>query len=324
MKREIQIRTLVALLGLSFVLGYSAKKEPKNLILKLELRPKLLVLDPVNLKNNRNEGKVAIRLRDIFKTSEKWNVLKEKDVQLKLLAYKKDKSRACKELACAHDLGDIARADYVLFSTVSKIGRMVMLNLNLLDVKATKIVGVASREFVQASYSVKSRLLHYNLKNAMHKINEAKEKEQVVAVKGSLGILQAQGNSQENKTIAERLFSHAYGTGLYDVIDQEELNYSYEALNLKTKIIKVDRASVTPVGKKLGLDYLLHSKLYKKKKIYFLELSLFDIKRMGEIKKEVFQSDNFLTILAKEARFFKELVIETNAPRANDFAKINR
>jgi hypothetical protein len=125
--------------------------------------------------------------------------------------------------------------------------------------------------------------------------------------KGVMGILDLNKPSDYTKILYERLSTHAYTTGQYDILGQEELGFLMEAIDFKATKTVTDKDSMLTLGEVLGLDHLIYFQLNKTDKIFKLRMALFDVQKKKLMRDWPYKSSKFRNLLKFEDKFFSTL-----------------
>jgi len=301
-------RTALFLLTIALqCFGQKSTSESKTVPAAIPDLPKLLVVNPVNLATFAVLPVLSDQLKGIFNQSGKWNVIPFDVIKNKYQEYSIDINKPCKEFTCAYDAGSIIQADYTLYSTVTRIQDVYIYNLNLIDITATKVVWTKVGEVPIKSSGNSSEALIHRFSQLTKNLEPAKIKISSVQTKGLLGILDLSTPTEYSHILFERLSTHAYTSGQYDLIGQTELNFLVEALNIKITELTPNKSNMIPLGEKLGLDFLIYSKLSKRKETFILNLALFDIQKKKLIREWPYETKTYRKLLKFEDTFFSTL-----------------
>jgi hypothetical protein len=269
--------------------------------------PSLLILHPTDLLSGLVSEKLYRDLRGIFTSNDAWRVISREEMERKFKDYKIDLTPTCNNLNCAFDAGSIMQAQYVLYSSFTIFQHYYIFNLNLVDISATKVVWSENGEIpIKTGRNPGEALLH-RLHQIIQALKPGEIKKSTVKSKGTLGILNLSPDSDYSKILLDRLSTHAYTSGEYDLIDETELGFILASLNIHPSAIVTTSDSLIPLGKRMGVDYLIYSLLKKENSKFNLRLGLFDIKHKELLREWPYQSSNFHKLLKFESKFFSNL-----------------
>ncbi len=268
---------------------------------------KLLVLQPVDLKTGKVSSELGDKIRAVFKSQNRWEVISKKASEIKFGEYNKNFDTPCKELGCAFDAGNILQARYTLYSTVTVFEKYFIFSFNLVDISITKVVWSQNGEIPMKSGDNDEEALLHRLKQLVRQLNTSSLNYQALTSKGTLGILNLSPDTDYSRILFERLATHAHTSGLYDLVGKSELEYILESLNIKLSEVKPTKDVLIPLGQQLGIDFLIYSLLTREKSEFKLNLGLFDIKNQKMERMWPYKSKNFRKLLQFEDTFFSNL-----------------
>ena len=268
---------------------------------------KLLILNPVDLKTGAASETMGDELRSLFDRKEAWNTLDKKTIIKEFSHYSRDWNKPCKELTCAFDAGSLLQADYCIYSTIIDFQSYYIFTLSLLSMSATKVVWSRVGEVPIKAGDDSTRALVNRFEQLTGGLTPMKISSKAVGSKGVLGILDINEPSDYTKILFERLSTHAYTTGQYDILGQEELGFLMESLNIQASKTAADKDTMLTLGEKLGLDHLIYFQLNKVDKIFKLRMALFDIQKKKLLRDWPYKSSKFRNLLEFEDKFFSTL-----------------
>ncbi len=279
--------------------------------------PRILILNPVNLATYSVLPVLSDQIRNIFKKSKMWDVIPFETIKSKYKEYEMDVNKPCKEFTCAYDAGSVMQAEYSLYSTVTRFQDLYIYNLNLIDIAATKVVWSEVGEVFIKSRGNSTEALIHRFEQLIFKLDPAKIVINKIPAKGLLGILDLSVPSDYSKILFERLATHAYTSGQYDLIGQTELNFLVDALKLDVTQINTTKEVMIPLGEKLGLDFLIYSKLNRVSENFKLKLALYDIQNQKLVREWPYEAEEYRKLLKFEDKFFSTLLKVEESPQTS-------
>jgi hypothetical protein len=175
------------------------------------------------------------------------------------------------------------------------------------DISVTKVVWSENGEILIKKGGNPGEALLHRLRQIINALKPGDIIKSTVKYKGTLGILNLSPDSDYSKTLFDRLSTHAYTSGEYDLVDEAELGFILSSFNIQPSAIVITTDSLISLGKRLGVDYLIYSLLKKEKGKFNLRLALFDIRQKELIREWPYQSSNFQKLLKFESKFFSNL-----------------
>jgi hypothetical protein len=221
--------------------------------------------------------------------------------------YKIDMNTPCNEFNCAFDAGSVANADYVLYSSLTIFQNYYILNLNLVDISVTKVIWSENGEVPIKAGENPGKALLSRLRQIIQKLHPADLKKSDTQVKGTLGILNLSPDSEHSKILFDRLSTDVYTSGVYNLVDEAELNFILESQGIQPSHISPTKDTLLSIGKKLGVDYLIFSLLKKELNALNLRLALFDINKQRLVRDWPYRSSNFSKLLKFESKFLSKI-----------------
>ncbi len=316
LKSQVRFRAFVLVLYtllINPILGFgkSASAEQQDSL------PKLLILDPVSLKSSLGNREMGEQLRSLLRVKKKWNVLSREQAEQKYREYSFEKYRGCHEFPCAFDAGNIVQAEYVLWTTLTRVENMGVFTFNLANIPSSKVVWSEVGEVLLKEGSEGSDALVHRWSQIFKPLDPADLQKQSVPTKGLLAILDLNEPSAYSQVIIERLATHGYASGQYDLMNQTELNDLLQALDLKPSSLEATEKNMLEMGNKLGVAHLIYSRLKMNQGTFDLQLALYDISKKRKLREWPFHSNDFQKLLKFENKFFSQVILEDGGTQAS-------
>jgi hypothetical protein len=288
------------------------------------ISPRIAVLDPIDLLDNQPKGDAGTVLRTALPGSE-WTLLSHDSTSRKLREYGQNPDQACNSTQCAFDIGNILQVDYVLYGTCSNFGRIDASTLKLLHIPTAQIVWVRAFESPSGYGVVREQNLAAAYAKEIGDLKVSNLDLEKTLAKKSLAVVDLSDNPQSARVFFERVCTRIYGVRRYDLMAPSELSDLLNALDINKYSIVPSLENMIGLGQKLGVGYLLYSRLYRDGKSHVYRLAFYDIsakKLVLELPPQPSQDDSKL--LDYERIFFKTLAERdksTDAPVAKVGAK---
>lgn len=267
------------------------------------------VLDPVDLITRRPDSAWGDFLRARFAAYPSWRVIGRDSMRAKEKEYAFTAYRDCHEFQCAFDAGNIFPAEYVLFTSLSKLDGVYAYTMNLLHVPSSRTLwsGVGQAGPGKAGDSRLS--LEAAWTRRIGRFSPVKPP----PGKGRLGQVTvldlSPGRWAPAQAIAERAATHLNAARVFDIMggrEQEEL----------VAALAIDRAGFIPtdtaligLGRRMGVTHMVSSRLIEDRSEGMrLELGYYDIAKGRKVKTDRSdRSRNMVDILRFETEFFASL-----------------
>lgn len=268
----------------------------------------LLVIDPVDLSFDAPKRAVGDFLRARGAESGRWTVLPADSARKHLKEYKLDPDQPCKDFQCAFDAGSALGTEFVLFGTVAPLGELQAYTLNLLHVPTTQVVwsraGEVQRREDEYPLAAQKRALEW----AVSDLDVSRLDLRKQPGRGSLALIDNDLGSVQSKAVYERAVAHLYAARRFDLVNRNEMADLFKAMDISPPDPSAPEDSLTELGRKLEVRYVLCSRLDNVKREYRLRVSLHDLDNHGAArvwpKRE---TADFGKLLRVEDRIFSDL-----------------
>jgi hypothetical protein len=255
-------------------------------------RRTVVVLDPVNLTKQENPNSYKSDsawgefLRGCFASRPAWKVISRDSMRAKEKDFGFSAYRGCHEFQCAFDAGNVFSAEFVLFSSLTRLGGAYVYTLNLVHVPGSQTVWSRVGETGLGEAGAPD----VPLENAWtHLIGRLAPETAPLARGGKLGQITVLDLSLKRwapaQAVAERVATHLYATRAFDLMGSKEQNELVGALGIdKSAFIPTDSA-LLELGGKMGVSHLVSSRLIEERgHAYRLELGFYDIAGRRKVK----------------------------------------
>jgi len=140
-------------------------------------------------------------------------------------------------------------------------------------------------------------------------IKPAKLNLQRANTKKSLAIVDLSDNPNLAKVFFERVSTRIYGNRRYDLMSPSELAELLQALEINKYSVVPSVENMVGLGQKLGMNFLLYSRLYRDGKSFVYRLAFYDIAEKKLILELPPQpTEDYIKLLDYERIFFNTLV----------------
>lgn len=305
MKRASILSALLFFLGLfSQVFALDEKTSQPATASQL---PKLHLVGPVQLNSNQVILPLAQTFREVLRSQGKFEIVSLDQTQEIYNKYGLNYNKPCFEFTCAYDAGNVMQAEYSMYGSISTLQDYYVYNFVLIKLANTKVVWSKVGEVrfgVGKDENYESLVHQFTLiAKDLVPVNQTAAKN----TKGLLGFLDVSIENDYSKALLHRLTTQAFKTGDYDVVAQSEMKYLLESMEVKPAELSPIPSNMLPIGSKLGLDFMVYSKLSQEAENFKLHLSLYDIKNQKLVRDWPYQSNNFRSLLEFEDKFFTTL-----------------
>jgi hypothetical protein len=99
------------------------------------------------------------------------------------------------------------------------------------------------------------------------------------------------------KALLERIYSFSRGTGAYNFMEPTELNFLILSLGMQPSSHHLPQDTIFTIGSKIGVDNMLHIQYQKRGRLFFLQLSLYDIQLKKRYLRKSIRSSEFRSLL---------------------------
>lgn len=273
------------------------------------------VLDPVDLTTQRPDSSRGEILRRSFASRPAWKVVGRDSMRAKERDFGFTAYRNCHEFQCAFDAGNIFSAEFVLFSSLSRLGGVYVYALNLVHVPSSQTVWSRVGEAGPGGTGLDGGgNADVSLENAWaHLIGRLAPEKAPAVRRGKLGQITVLDLSLRRwapgQAVAERVATHLYATHAFDIMGSREQDELVGALGIdKAGFIPTDSA-LFALGAKMGVSHLVSSRLVQdRQRAFRLELGFYDIAGHRKVKAERSgDAEDIVDILRFETRFFSGL-----------------
>jgi hypothetical protein len=267
------------------------------------------VLDPVDLNTRRSDSAWGEFLRRRFAASPSWKPVGRDSMRAKAYEFGFSAYRNCHEFQCAFDAGNVFSAEYVLFSSLTRLGGTYAYTLNLVHVPGSQTVWSRVGEAGPGDSGNPGVWLG----SAWTRLIARLAPEKARPGRGKLGqatVLDLSlGRWAPAQATAERMATHLYATRAFDIMGSKEQDELVGALGIdKAAFIPTDSA-VFELGGKMGVSHLISSRLSEDRDHAFrLELGFYDIAGHRKVKGDRSgYTRDIVDILKFETGFFSAL-----------------
>ncbi len=239
--------------------------------------PVLAVLDLVDLADNQNRDILSQFIRRKFQESGHWQVIERDSLISKAREYNMDARQPCNHFQCGFDYGNILQADFVLFGTATTVERVDAVSLKMLHVPSARIVWTTVESSRHQSGGDHIKELEALLFTIAGKLRPEQMLQSKAQSRGLLAVVDLSDNSLQARVLNERTHSQVFGSGLFDVMGQNELEELFGALGINKFAVTPSPQSMLELGEKLGASHLLYSRLTREGGEYKCHLAFFDM-----------------------------------------------
>jgi len=237
---------------------------------------KIVVIDPLDLNGNQVKAEVGDLLRKALPVSE-WSVIPADSVSKKLREFGQNPEQGCNNNQCAFDVGNILQVDFVLFGTSTVFGRVDAHTLKLMHVPTAQIVWVNAFESPLAYGDIEQENLSRAFAQQIGKLRRENLDLSKATAKKTVAVIDLSENPQTARIFFERVFTRIYGVRHYDLMAPSELVELLGALEINKYSIVPSVENMVGLGQKLGVGYLLYSRLYRDGNKHVYRLAFYDI-----------------------------------------------
>jgi hypothetical protein len=237
---------------------------------------KIAVLDLIEFADNSPKPEIGNVLRTALPQSA-WSVLPRDTLAKKLREYGQNPDQACNTTQCAFDAGNILQVEYVLYGTCSMFGKVDALTLKLMHIPTAQIVWVRAFESPAATGMVREQNLRAAFTREVSNLRPSKLDISKSSQKKSLAVIDLSDNPQIAKVFFERVCTRIYGVRHYDLMAPSELAELLNALEINKYSVVPSLENMVGLGQKLGVGYLLYSRLYRDGKNHVYRLAFYDV-----------------------------------------------
>jgi hypothetical protein len=302
--RVFGIGLWVAVLGL--FLG-QAQARTKGESSKDKGPAKIAVLDLIEFSDNSPKPEIGNLLRSVLPPSH-WQVVSRDSTVKKMREYGQNPDMACNTTQCAFDVGNILQVEYVLFGSCTIFGKVDAITLKLMHIPTAQIVWVKAVESPSALGLAREQNLKSAFSREVGELNPGKLDLSKPESKKNLAVIDLSDNPQTAKVFFERVCTRIYGVRHYDLMAPSELAELLTALEINKYSVVPSLENMVGLGQKLGVGYLLYSRLYRDGKSHVYRLAFYDIterKLVLELPPQPSEEDSKL--LEYERVFFNTL-----------------
>ncbi len=308
---------IVSLLLSSVSTLWSAPKDAS----KAQGPVRIVILDPIELSDNQPKPEVGNIIRKVL-PPESWIVLNRDSTAKKLREYGQNPDQGCNTTQCAFDLGNILQVDYVLYGTCSMFGRVDAMTMKLMHVPTAQLIWVRAFESPSGYGQVREQNLTTVYSRELKRLNSQAMDISRATSKKTLAVIDLSDNPQTAKVFFERVSTRIAGVRRYDLMAPSELSDLLGALEINKYSVVPSLENMVGLGQKLGVGYLLYSRLYRDGKNHFYRLAFYDI----ALKKLVLElppqpSEDDAKLLDYERLFFNTLAEREKEEEAPVVAK---
>lgn len=276
------------------------------------------VLDPVDLTTRKSDSTWGDFLRRRFAATSAWKVIGRDSMRAKEKEFSFTAYRGCHEFQCAFDAGNIFAAEYVFYSSLTRLDGAFAYTMNLLHVPSSRTVwsGVGQAGPGQIGDSRVS--LQEGWTRRIDRLSSGKDRlspgKTSPKGKGGLGLvtaldLGAGGRWAPAQAIAERVATHLNAARGFDIMGVREQEELVGALGIDRSAFIPTDSAVFDLGRRMGVTHLVTLRLVEDRRHALrLELGYYDIAKRRKVKAE--RSDytrNHVDILRFETDFFSSL-----------------
>ncbi len=268
----------------------------------------LIVLDPVDIGDFKVKREWGDFIRDELTLRKKWIVISRDTVQKRLLEYKLDAQKPCHEFQCAFDTGNMLPAEFVLFSSLTRLDQLYTYTLNLIHVPSSQVVwsrigDMRSKKGDDSVAAVKSQL-----SQILSELDKSQFKIGKVEKHGLMSVIDLSQSTPYSRAITDRITTQLFASRNYDLMGQKELEELLLALNIRKRDFLLADSALFDLGQKMDIAHLAYSRLTRKGENYRLQLAMFDIKNKQKVREwPAKESSDFRDLLQFENKFFATL-----------------
>lgn len=290
--------------------------------------PTVAILDPVDMRAEGTNPHIGDRIRIVLRESGNWSPMERGDQEAKLREYSFNPGVPCKEFQCGFDAGSVLQSEYVLFGTVTDLGRVYSYTFNLLHMASSQVVHSEVGEVAVKAGGDRAAALMGRLEGLLKSIDPARLSKAVKPKRGLMAVLDLSESSPQSRTMAERVTTHAYASRHFELISQAELEELLTALELKKSVLGSSEEALLGLGEKLGVSHLVVSRLASqgppKNPEWAFNLALYDIGARRKMREWPAASEDFPKLLHFENRFFSTLTGKSLATGKADSPRRSR
>lgn len=298
----------------------------------------ITVLNPVDLTSGLPDAASGRQLRRDFARYTNWQALPGDSAARMLREYGLDEDMPCMEFQCAFDAGNALQTEFVLFGTTASLPEMHTFNLGLVHVPTSQVVWSRTGDAPGGASAKGVRFLDEAIESAVAELNPADLNLRRLPSEGLLGVMDAGQSTPHSRVILHRALAHAYASRAYELLGPSELDELLAALDIPggeasaateaygspSKGGAFGDASGIPggsragrgedmvsMGTRVGVRYLLWTKVRNEGSGYSMDLSLYDVpgrklirhwpsKKPADFRSLLGIEDRFLTALGNE------------------------
>lgn len=314
----------------------------------------LTILDPVNLTTSLPDPEAGAILRAHMKKNSAWHVLDGDSTARLLREFNLDPDLPCAEFQCAFNAGNALQTEFVLFATTTSLPALHAFTLDLVHVPTSQVVwsrvGEAPKRQSAYRQSPNGIILKGSLAFAVSDLDPAAINLRRRPSMGLLGVMDAGQSTPHSRVALHRALSHAYASRGYDLLGPAEMDELAAALDYRTPADNLAAAGSESAGRgtgetramgmggsvsgvraakgfapggndmyelggKMGVRYLLWTKVEYEGRDYKMDLALYDVAGRKLLRHwPAKESADFNSLLGIEDRFMT--VLGNDAPMA--------
>ncbi len=246
----------------------------------------LAVLDPVDLITRKPDSAWGNFLRGRFAAQPDWKVIGRDSMSAKDKAYSFSAYRDCHEFQCAFDAGNIFPAEYVLFTSLTRLDGIYAYTMNLLHVPTSRTLWSGTGQAGPGRSGDPRLALEAAWTRRVGRFQSGKVPQGAKARLGHITVLDlSPGHWAPAQVIAERAATHLTASGVFDIMGGREQDELVDAL-------VIDRAGFIPsdtaligLGRRMGVTHMVSSRLMEDRREGIrLELAYYDIAKGRKVK----------------------------------------
>ena len=279
-------------------------------------RHAVAILDPVDLTSRETsharggDPDWGEHLRRCFASRPAWKVVGRDSMRAREDRFGFVSYRGCHEFQCAFDAGNVYAAEFVLFSSLSRLGGAFVYTLNLVHVPSAQTVWSRVGEAGVGEAGNPGA----NLENAWARLIGRLSPENAPLARGAkLGQVTVLDLSLSRwapaQAVAERVATHLYATRAFEIMGSREQDELVGALGIDKQAFIPSDSAVFALGGKMGVSHLASVRLIKdRRNALGLELGFYDI--AGRRKVKAGRSEDardIVDVLRFETAFFASL-----------------
>ncbi len=297
----------------------------------------LSILNPVDLTTGLPDPDAGELLRATLAKNPQWKVLPGDDADRTLREYGLDPHLPCTEFQCAYDAGNALQNEFILFGTTTSLPEMHAYTLDLVHVPSSQVVwsrvGQAPKR--SGGHNRKGYILEGTLQFAVSDLDPGALDLQKRPTLGLLGVMDAGQSTPHSRVALHRALTHAYASRAYDLLGPAELDELLAALDIPkrasgsladgtgpkdgtgnasgsgiggSRSAPDGSADMLAIGTKMGVRYLLWSRVKNQGREYKTELTLYDVAGRKLVRHwPSKKSSDFASLLSMEDRFLTAL-----------------